>query len=185
MGFSTRMVIHDDWMMWGYPHDLGNLHIIHISSVFIIYDGPKFQPDKKPEIWDFEYMETSTSVDPKEFPWEFLKGLVRSEQRPASQRHSAPQAQAQAQALLAPRMGGAMQALAWQFFLGFCLGKSRVSCDSSSLIQLFGIAEAKFIFSFELGRMFEIGTDIEMVQKESTIVVEFKEPSSLSSNPLE
>ena len=44
MGFSTRMVIHDDWMMWGYPHDLGNLHIIHISSVFIIMMGQNFSP---------------------------------------------------------------------------------------------------------------------------------------------
>jgi hypothetical protein len=55
-----------------------------------------------------------------------------------------------------------------------------VSSDSSSLIQLFGIFEAKFIFSFELGRMFEIGTDIQMVQKESTIVVELKEPHEFS-----
>ena len=84
--------------------------------------------------------------------------LVRSEQRPASQRHSAPQAQhAQAQALLAPRMGGsATQALAWQLFMGFLAGKIHflvgkihflagkiqsfiISSDSSSLIQLFGI----------------------------------------------
>jgi hypothetical protein len=97
------MVIHDDWMMWGYPHDFGNLHIIHISSVFIIMMGQNFSPRKNQR---FEYMEvsykswgisessifigfpknqmiwkaheSSTSVDPKDFPWEFRPGAVRT-----------------------------------------------------------------------------------------------------------
>ena len=32
--------------MWDYPHDLGNLHIIHISSIFIIHmqDGRGSEP---------------------------------------------------------------------------------------------------------------------------------------------
>ena len=39
------MVIHDDWMIWGYPHDLGNLYCFRNvtgSLVFEVWTRPKF-----------------------------------------------------------------------------------------------------------------------------------------------
>ena len=29
------MVIHDDWMIWGYPHEIGNLHLLQVYLMYI------------------------------------------------------------------------------------------------------------------------------------------------------